>query len=190
MLELHYYGHPVLRSKGRRIEKITPEIKRLAEQMVEAMYEYDGCGLAAQQIGSSLQLAVIDVIVAMKDRPSKAWRNGVKVDLTTLSPMILINPEIIPIGDKNSIDDEACLSLPEVYAKIKRPARIKLRYQSLDGEQIELEAEGLLARAAMHEVDHLNGILFIDHLPSHELQKFQPILHQLMRENIPMTDEF
>ncbi|MBX9577967.1 MAG: peptide deformylase [Chthoniobacterales bacterium] len=183
MLDLFYYGHPVLRSKGRRIEKITPSIERLAEQMVEAMYEYDGCGLAAQQIGSSLQLAVIDVVVAMKERPSKAWMNGKQIDLECLSPMVLVNPEIIPVGNQTDYDDEACLSIPEVRAKIKRPTRIKLRYQSLDGEQLELEAEGLLARAAMHEVDHLNGILFIDHLSAHELQKFQPILHQLMREN-------
>lgn len=181
-LELHYYGHPVLRSKGRRIEKITPEIQHLAEQMIEAMYEYDGCGLAAQQIGSSLQMAVIDVIIAMKDRPSKAWIDGKQIDLACLTPMVLINPEIIPLGDKTSLDDEACLSIPEVCAKVKRPARIKLRYQSLDGEQVELEAEGLLARAAMHEVDHLNGILFIDHLPPHELKQFQPILNQLMRK--------
>lgn len=183
MLDLFYYGHPVLRSKGRRIEKITPAIERLAEQMVEAMYEYDGCGLAAQQIGSSLQLAVLDVVVAMKDRPSKAWMNGKPIALENFMPMVLINPEIIPVGSKTSTDDEACLSLPEIYGKVKRPARIKLRYQSLEGEQLELEAEGLLARAAMHEVDHLNGILFIDHLSPHELQKLQPILHQLMREN-------
>ncbi len=183
MLELHYYGHPVLRSKGRRIEKITPEIERLAEQMVEAMYEYDGCGLAAQQIGSSLQLAVVDATVAMKERPSRAWQNGKEIDLESLCPMVLINPEVIPVGQKTSTDDEACLSIPEVMGKVKRPARIKLRYQSLEGEQLEIEAEGLLARAAMHEVDHLNGILFIDHLQSHELTKFQPILNQLMREN-------
>lgn len=182
MLELHYYGHPVLRSKGCRIGNITPEIKRLANQMVEAMYEYDGCGLAAQQVGSSLQLAVIDVAIAMKERPSKAWINGEEIDLKTLMPMILINPEITPLGDKTSLEKEACLSIPEIHAKIKRPSRIKLRYQSLEGEQIELEAEGLLARAAMHEVDHLNGILFIDHLSSHERQKMEPALHQLMKE--------
>ena len=183
MLELYYYGHPVLRSKGRLIEKITPEIERLAEQMVEAMYEYDGCGLAAQQIGSSLQLAVLDVVVAMKNRPSKAWMNGKSINLEYFMPLVMINPEIIPIGNKVSTDFEGCISIPEVYAKVKRPARIKLRYQTLEGAHEELEAEGLLARAAMHEVDHLNGILFIDHLPPHELQKFQPILHQLMREN-------
>lgn len=183
MLELHYYGHPVLRSKGRRIEKITPEIERLAEQMIEAMYEYDGCGLAAQQIGSSLQLAVVDVMVANKKRHSKVWKNGRPFPLEELMPLVLINPEVTPLDDKTSTDDEACLSIPEVYAKVKRPARIKLCYQSLEGEDVEIEAEGLLARAAMHEVDHLNGILFIDHLPSHELQKLQPILHQLMREN-------
>ena len=129
-LELVYYGHPALRSKGRRIEKITAEIESLAEQMLETMYEYDGCGLAAQQIGSSLQLAVLDVVVAIKDRPSKAWMNGKQIDLECLSPMVLINPEITPIGTNTLIDSEACLSIPEVYAKVKRPTRIKLRYQS------------------------------------------------------------
>ncbi len=183
MLELIIYGHPVLRSKGRRVEKITPDIKRLAEQMIEAMYEYEGCGLAAQQIGSSLQLAVIDVVLGNKSRPSKVWKNGKSIDEKSLMPLVLINPEIIPVGDKTSVDDEACLSIPEVYAKVKRPARVKIRYQDLDGSFNELEAEGLLARAAMHEVDHLNGILFIDHLPPRELEKFQPILNQLMKEN-------
>ena len=150
--------------------------------MLETLYEYDGCGLAAQQVGSSLQLAVIDVVEGNKGRLSKAWMNGKRVDEKFLMPLVLINPEIIPIGNQTSYDFEACFSLPEICAKVKRPARIKLRYQSLEGEKIELEAEGLLARAAMHEVDHLNGILFIDHLPPHELQKFQPILHQLMQE--------
>lgn len=183
MLELITYGHPVLRSKGKRIENITPEIHRLAEQMIEAMYEYEGCGLAAQQIGSSLQIAVIDVVVGNSNRPSKVWKNGKRIDESLLMPLVLINPEIIPLGDKMSTDDEACLSIPEAYAKVKRPARVKVRYQSLDGTFHEFEAEGLLARAAMHEVDHLHGILFIDHLSPHELQKVQPILTQLMRKN-------
>jgi peptide deformylase len=182
-MQLVYYGHPALRSKGHRIEKITPEIEQLAEQMVKTMYDHDGCGLAAQQIGSSLQLAVLDVIAAMKERPSNAWRDGQPLDLESLMPLVLINPEITPIGNQHSTDLEACLSIPEVSAKVKRPARINIRYQSLEGEWLELEAEGLLARAAMHEVDHLHGILFIDHLPLHERGKFEPILHQLLREN-------
>ncbi len=182
-LDLTYYGHPALRSKGSRIEKITPEIHKLADQMIEAMYEHDGCGLAAQQVGRSLQLAVIDVAVAMKSRPSKAWKNGKPLDLASMMPLVLINPEIIPVTKKIILDTEACLSIPGVTADVRRPAKVKIRYQSLDGITSEIEAEGLLSRAAMHEVDHLHGILFIDHLSPEELEEHQPRLKKLFREN-------
>ena len=182
-LELTYYGHPSLRSKGRHIEMITPEISSLAEEMIETMYENDGCGLAAQQIGRSLQMAVIDTMPGMESRPSKAWRNGKPVDVENFMPLVLINPEITPVGNKTNIDTEACLSIPNLYEDIERPARVKIRYQSLDNEMIELEAEGLLARAAMHETDHLHGILFIDHLSPKQLAKHQPLLNKLQQEN-------
>lgn len=182
-LQLTYYGHPALRSKGKRIEKITPEIRSLAHEMIQAMDQHDGCGLAAQQIGRSLQLAVIDVMPAMEKRPSKAWKKGHPIDIASIMPLILINPEIIPLGKKMRKETEACLSIPEVYLDIRRPARIILRYQSIDGEQIELEAEGLLARAAMHETDHLHGILFIDHSSPKELEEYQLILKKMMRQN-------
>jgi peptide deformylase len=180
-LEVVSYGHPALRTKGSRIEKIDPHIMTLVEEMLETMYAYDGCGLAAQQVGRSLQLAVIDVMVAMKDRPSKAWKNGSVIDIESITPLVLINPEVCPVGTKISYDTEGCLSIPGLSAKVHRPARVKIRYQSLQGEHLEIEAEGLLARAAMHEVDHLDGILFIDHLSPQELQEHQEILTKLQR---------
>lgn len=183
-LELTYYGHPALRTKGSRIEKIDAKIITLAEEMIEAMYAYDGCGLAAQQIGRSLQLAVIDVVVAIKERPSKAWRDGKPLDIESITPLVLINPEIIPVGKSTSYDTEGCISIPGIYEKIKRPARVKIRYQSLEGKTLEIEAEGLLARAAMHEVDHLNGILFIDHLPPQELKQYHTLLKDLQRKYV------
>lgn len=182
-LDITYYGHPALRSKGSRIEKITPEIHELAAQMIETMYEHDGCGLAAQQVGRSLQLAVIDVVVAMKSRPSKAWKDGKPLNLESIMPLVLINPEITPLTKKIIYDTEACLSIPGVTADVHRPARVKIRYQSLDGVTTEIEAEGLLSRAAMHEVDHLHGILFIDHLSPEELEEHQPSLKKLFRKN-------
>jgi peptide deformylase len=182
-LEVVYYGHPALRTKGSRIEKIDHKIITLAEEMIQAMYDYDGCGLAAQQVGRSLQLAVLDVVIAMKDRPSKAWQDGKPLDIESITPLVLINPEIVPVGDKTSYDTEGCLSIPGVYAKVNRPARVKIRYQSLEGKLLEIEAEGLLARAAMHEIDHLNGILFIDHLSPQELQEHQGVLKKLQRES-------
>ncbi|MFZ4115162.1 MAG: peptide deformylase [Chthoniobacterales bacterium] len=180
-LELVYYGHPALRTKGSRVEKFDHHLITLAEEMLQTMYEYDGCGLAAHQVGRSLQLAVIDVIAAIKDRPSKAWKDGKPLDIESITPLILINPEIIPLGRKTSYDTEGCLSIPGISAKINRPARVKIRYQSLEGEHLEIEAEGLLARAAMHEVDHLHGILFIDHLSPQELKEYQETLKNLQR---------
>lgn len=182
-LHLVHYGHPALRSKGKKIEKVDANIREFADQMIQTMYDFDGCGLAAQQVGRSLQIAVIDVVEGMKKRPSKAWQNGKPLAIESIMPLVLINPEIIPLTQKISYDWEACISIPEVYAKVRRPARIKIRYQSLEENWIEIEAEGLLARAAMHEVDHLHGILFIDHLFPQELAEHEPILKRLAQRN-------
>jgi peptide deformylase len=180
-LELVYYGHPALRTKGSTIQKIDHTIVTLVEEMIDTMYLYDGCGLAAHQVGRSLRLAVIDVATAMKDRPSKAWKDGVVIDIESITPLVLINPEIIPLGKKTIYDTEGCLSIPGVSAEVDRSARVKIRYQSLEGKLLEIEAEGLLARAALHEVDHLNGILFIDYLPQKELEKHHPTLQKLQQ---------
>lgn len=182
-LDLVYYGHPALRSKGKKIDSIDKNIRELAAQMIDTMYDYDGCGLAAQQVGRSLQLAVIDVIAGMKSRPSKAWQNGKLLDIEQLMPLVLINPEIIASSKKRVDDKEGCLSIPGIYTDIQRPTKIKIRYQSLSGDTLELESTGLLARAIMHEMDHLNGILFIDYLSSEELQEYQPILKKLVRDH-------
>lgn len=183
-LELVYYGHPALRIKGSHIDTIDEHIISLAEEMVQTMRIHDGCGLAAPQVGRSLRLAVIDVLMPMKDRPSKAWRDGQPVAIESITPLILINPEIIPVGKKTSHDLEGCLSIPEVSAKVERSARVRIRYQSLDGRRDEIEAEGLLARAAMHEVDHLNGLLFIDYLSSEELEEHRSILKKLQQQEV------
>jgi len=181
-LEILKYGHPALRSKGSRVEKIDSSIRKLAEEMIVTMYDAEGCGLAAQQIGRSLQLAVIDVMPALEERPSRAWMDGLEVELDPLMPLIMINPEIIPVGDHHSRDVEGCLSIPGLHTEVNRPTRVSIVCQNLDGKRIALEAEGLLSRAAQHENDHLNGILFIDHLTPTELQEHQPLLRKLQAE--------
>lgn len=163
-MEIVTYGDPVLRAKGARIEEITDEIRQLAEAMIETMREANGVGLAAQQVGHALQLTVIDVSVA-EDRPSTMWIDGKEVDIAEYSPMILINPEL-ELGKERETDAEGCLSFPRLVADVQRPATVKARAQLLSGETIEFEAAGLLARALQHEVDHLNGILFIDRVSS------------------------
>jgi len=184
-LEVVKYGHPALRSKGRRIEKIDDSILTLAEEMIVTMYEEDGCGLAAQQVGRSLQLAVIDVIPASEDRPSKAWVEGRELELESLMPLVMINPEIHPVGDEKLFETEGCLSMPGLHDEVERHARVRIVCQDLDGSILDFEAEGLLARAAQHEVDHLHGILFIDHLPPEAREQHQPLLRKFQNRSSP-----
>ena len=162
--EIVIYGEPVLRAKGKQIEKIDGEILALAADMLETMYDANGVGLAAQQVGEALQMTVIDVSDA-ENRPSQMWLDGEEVDPKEHMPLVLINPEL-QFGEELEIGTEGCLSFPEVTAEIQRAAKVKVTAQDLQGNQIIFEAAGLLSRALQHETDHLNGILFIDRMSS------------------------
>ena len=181
-LEVVKYGHHALRSKGKKIEKIDDSVLTLASEMILTMYEEDGCGLAAQQVGRALQLAVIDVMPALEDRPSRAWIDGRELELESLMPLVMINPEIHPVGEKRSWEVEGCLSMPGLHDEIERPTRVRVICQDLDGSILDFEAEGLLSRAVQHEVDHLHGILFIDHLPPESLKEHQPLLRKFQSQ--------
>ncbi len=139
---------PILRKKCEPLEQVNNEVRRLMEDMLETMYDAPGIGLAAVQIGILKRLVVIDIT---KDEKKK-------------DPLFLINPVIIKKSDKTSIYEEGCLSLPGQYAEIERPAECFLKYVDLNGKEKELKAEGLLSTCIQHEVDHLNGVLFIDYL--------------------------
>jgi len=177
ILEVVKYGHPALRKKGERIEKITPEIKKLIEDMLETMYAAKGVGLAAQQIGRALQLTVVDVRGAT-DRPSTLEIDGKEASVETFMPVALINPEIKPVGDPVA-GPEGCLSFPEIFADITRPSMSVVRALNQKGEQIEFHCGGLLARAIQHEIDHLNGILFIDRMKRADKEELKPELDAL-----------
>jgi peptide deformylase len=156
------YGDPVLRAKGARIEKFDDDLDQLIEAMLETMDEAQGVGLAAQQIGKAIQLTVIDV-TPIEDRPSSMKVRGEEVDPKDFMPLILINPELKPFGERVA-GPEGCLSFPEVYEEVTRPESVAVKAQDEDGETIEFECGGLLARVVQHETDHLNGILFIDRM--------------------------
>ena len=162
ILEIVKYGHPVLRKKGTKIEKITPEIKKLIADMFETMNERHGVGLAAQQVGRALQLTVIDVR-EVKDRPSTLELKGQPAEVAEFMPLVLINPEVTPVGEP-AAGGEGCLSFPEMFAEISRPESVDVKALDERGKVIEFRAGGLLARAVQHETDHLNGILFIDRM--------------------------
>jgi peptide deformylase len=162
--DIVFYGEPVLRSKGKQVEKIDEEIRLLAADMLETMYDANGVGLAAQQVGRALQLTVIDVSDA-ESRPSQMWIDGEEVDPNEQMPLVLINPEL-QLGEELEIGTEGCLSFPEITAEIPRSTKVRVTARDLQGNRIEFEAAGLLGRAVQHETDHLNGILFIDRMSS------------------------
>jgi peptide deformylase len=138
----------VLRQVSEPVQAITPEIRTLAAEMLETMYDAPGIGLAAIQVGVPKRIVTIDL--AKQDEEKQ--------------PMVFVNPEVTWSSDETSIHEEGCLSIPEYYEEVERPARVKVRYLDLDGKQQEVEAEGLLATCLQHEIDHLNGVLFIDYL--------------------------
>ena len=180
VLEITKYGNPVLRKKGARIESITPEVKQLISDMFDTMRAARGVGLAAQQVGQALQLTVIDVS-GIEDRPSTLEIEGKPVDVEKAMPLTLINPEIKPHG-KEVAGPEGCLSFPELYADITRPEFVDVVALNEKGERIEFRAGGLLSRAVQHEVDHLNGLLFIDRMAKVDKDELKPELEDLQKK--------
>ena len=139
---------PQLRLKSEPVERVTAEIKALARDMLDTMYDAPGVGLAAIQIGVAKRVVTIDT------NKEEEARN----------PTVYLNPEIVWASEERRVYDEGCLSIPEFYGEVERPDRVRVRYMTLDGETVEQEADGLLATCLQHEIDHLNGVLFIDHL--------------------------
>jgi peptide deformylase len=153
---------PVLKAKAKPVENIDGGIVRLMDDMLETMYRAPGIGLAAPQIGILQRVIVVDV--ADKDEKPQ--------------PFAMANPEILWKSDETSVHNEGCLSLPDHYADVTRPKQVRLRYIDRDGEVRELDADNLLATCVQHEIDHLNGVLFIDHI---SLLKRNMIIRKLQK---------
>jgi peptide deformylase len=141
-----------LRLVSKPIEKVTIEIRKLAADMFETMYAAPGIGLAAIQVAQPVRLITMDL--------AKKNENGE----VNPQPRVFINPEILSSSEETSVYEEGCLSIPEYYEEVERPARVRVRFTDLDGKEHEEDAEGLYATCIQHEIDHLNGVLFIDHL--------------------------
>jgi peptide deformylase len=179
-LSILQYGDPILRAKGKRIEQVDDRLRELVESMIETMHAANGVGLAAQQIGEPIQLTVLDVS-QVEDRPMTMKLNGEDVDPATTMPLVLMNPQI-ELGGETEVGTEGCLSFPEITGEIDRAKSITVRAQNLEGATIEIETAGFLARAIQHEVDHLNGILFIDRMSSGAKASLASKLKRLQKE--------
>lgn len=181
VLDIVQYGHPVLRQRCKAIPKVTVEIRQLADDMIETMKDAHGVGLAAPQVGRDIRMAVVDV---SHDPECISYLkvNGEDTELASIMPLIFINPEIELGKDKES-DTEGCLSIQGINAEVRRPESVKVMLPQLDGSVLELETDGLLARALQHEIDHLNGVLFVDRLNSAAKLSARRKLKRLLVEN-------
>jgi len=139
---------PLLRQVSKPVERVDDDLRKLADDMLATMYDAPGIGLAAIQIGIPLRMLVIDL--AKQDE--------------TPDPHVVINPEIVARGGDINLHEEGCLSIPDYYAEVERPATVTVRYLDREGKAREIAADGLMATCLQHEIDHLNGVLFIDHI--------------------------
>ena len=181
-LVIRQYGDPVLRQKGREIREIDERLRELAANMLETMAAANGVGLAAQQVGESLLITVIDVS-RVEDRPSTLKIEGKEIEPASMMPMVLINPRL-KLHEETVLGVEGCLSFPEITADIERAEVVEVEALTLDGSLLKFEAGGLLARALQHEVDHLNGVLFIDRMNSAARAALESRLKRLRKETV------
>lgn len=160
-LAIQNYGAPVLREKAREVESVTPELRKLAKDMVFTMHRANGVGLAAQQVGRTEAVCVIDV-PAEYDVEERG-KGGARLNPDVEMPLVLFNPRIVAASeDEVRSEDEGCLSFPGINGSVERPWRVRVAYLDVEGKEREVALQGYVARAAQHEIDHLNGTLFVD----------------------------
>jgi len=180
-LKLRYFGDPVLRQSGRKIEKFDDQLATLSQEMIEVMRESDGIGLAAQQVGIAEQFCVMDV-PEHPEYPILCVLDGKALSPSLLMPMSLANPIVSPLPSDEYYYEEGCLSFPGINADVARPEKISVSYQDMDGVAHTLECDGLLARCIQHEVDHLNGVLFIDRMEKETYAEIKKDVQSLKKE--------
>ena len=182
-LNICYFGNSVLRQKGRKIEKFDEQLTKLATDMLEIMHTSEGIGLAAQQIGKAIQFCVMEV-PDYPDYPTACILDGKPLSSSLIMPLSLANPEVKTLPSDEYYYEEGCLSFPGINADVARPERIVVTYQDLDGVEHTLECDGLLARCIQHEVDHLNGVLFIDRMEKNTYAEIKKDVQTLKRQTI------
>ena len=166
LLPIIQLGHPTLRKRATEITDFNEDLRTLARNMFDTMFEADGIGLAGPQVNVDKRIFVIDMSVLEED----------------LEPEAFINPEILEKEGQVTME-EGCLSIPGISAEVDRPEKLAIRSQTLDGETVEEDIDGILARVFQHELDHLDGVLFIDHLPTIQRKLLEPRLKKIRDQN-------
>ena len=182
VLPIYVYGHPVLREPAAPVEGDSPELQALLDDMIETMRGANGAGLAAPQVGRSLRLFVADLSSYADDL---AEDNGGEVPDYARGPLVFINPEVVVDGASGDVDaEEGCLSIPDLRETVWRPDRLRVRFLDRDFQEQELDAEGPLARVVQHEFDHLDGVLYLDHLSPLRRRLLQRRLKAIARGDV------
>jgi len=159
MIRIHTYGDPILRAKARAVENFDKEVRKLAEAMIELMIERHGVGLAAQQVGETIRIFTVYV----PPQYDVAASDGPRLNPEINDPMVMINPVILTRTGAQS-EKEGCLSIPEIFVPVRRAYEVSVSFLDPRGRSRQVKARGLLARAIQHELDHLDGILFVDRI--------------------------
>jgi peptide deformylase len=182
LLRVTQYGEPILRKVGTAITEFDADLAQLADDMVDTMYDEEGIGLAAQQIGKAIQLFVMDVRPPEGEQPAFDYRfDGKQPPLDLIMPMAVANPKVSIIDSSEDVYEEGCLSFPDVRGKVTRPIGVRCEFQDTEGNSHILDATGLLGRCILHESDHLNGELFIDKMDKRDLQRMTPRIKKIKR---------
>lgn len=179
-LRITQYDEPILRKKGKKITDFDDSLRNLVKKMVNTMNEAEGIGIAAQQIGQDIQLCIVDISEC--DRDFDYLLDARTPPLELIMPMTVVNPEVEVLEGDSTTYEEGCLSFPEIRGDVKRPSTVRLRFQDIDGKPHVLECDGIFARCIQHEVDHLNGILFIDRMSKKSVRKLEPLLKALQEK--------
>jgi peptide deformylase len=179
ILKIVHYGDPILHKKGKNVSSFDSSLASLGKDMIETMHHAEGIGLAAQQIGKELQFCVVDLREAEAEFTYTYDGGCPPMDL--FMPLVIVNPEVTTIPEPQTIYEEGCLSFPKITGKIVRPDAIHVNFQDIDGNSHQMACNGLLARCILHEIDHLNGVLFIDRMKKEERTAIESDIKQLRK---------
>ena len=179
LLRIVQFNEPILRKKGAKVVAFDAALAQLANDMIETMHDAQGIGLAAQQIGQALQLCVVDLSMVESEFD---WEyDGTRPPLELFMPMALVNPEVTIVPEPVFPYEEGCLSFPEIRGDVVRPDAVSVKFADITGHRHELRCDGLLARCVQHEVDHLNGVLFIDRMAEDVRSMLDPEIKALKK---------
>lgn len=180
IMDVRTYGDPGLKKKSQPVKTVNDEIRKIAASLVATMKADDGVGLAAPQVGLNIRMVAIGCAAIRKDADMAMLSPGER-ELLPRMPVVLVNPKIVSYSKVTDIHEEGCLSVPEIFAPVERPVSVVLEAGILDGELVRAECGGFLARVLQHELDHLDGILFIDRLAPAVLEEVKPELEELKK---------